>query len=98
MVDFEPDIVLLHCGTKDLKKDLTPQKIAQNILKLAKVSDGSKRDVLVSGIITRGDDFNAQVQKLNEFLLEIRTRKNVKYKDNRNIGLGILNRSKPHLN
>ena len=54
MVDFAPDIVLLHCGTNDLKKDLTPQKIAQNILKLAEeVSDGGKRDVLVSGIINK---------------------------------------------
>ena len=25
MVDFAPDIVLLHCGTNDLKKDLPPQ-------------------------------------------------------------------------
>ena len=54
MVDFAPDIVLLHCSTNDFKKDLTPQKIAQNILKLAEeVSDGGKRDVLVSGIINK---------------------------------------------
>ena len=35
MVDFAPDIVLLHCGANDLKKDFTPQKIVQSILKLA---------------------------------------------------------------
>ena len=99
MVDFVSDIVLLHCGTNDLKKDFTPQKIAQNILKLAEeVSDGGKRDVLVSGIIKRGDDYNAKVQKVNEFLSEIRTTKNVKYIDNENIGLGMLNRSKLYLN
>ena len=58
MVDFVSDIVLLHCGTNDLKKDFTPQKIAQNILKLAEeIFDGGKRDVLVSGIINRGDDY-----------------------------------------
>ena len=62
------------------------------------VSDGGKRDVLVSGIINRGDDYSAKVQKVNEFLFEIRTRKNVKYIDNGNIGLGMLNRSKLHLN
>ena len=96
---FPPDIVLLHCGTNDFKKDLTPQKITQNILKLAEeVSDGGKRDVLVSGIINRGDDYHAKVQKVNEFLSEIRTRKNVKYIDNGNIGLDMLNRSKLHLN
>ena len=64
MVGFAPDIVLLHCGTNDLKKDPTPLKIAQNILKLAEeVSDRGKRDLLVSGIINRGDDFNAKMQK-----------------------------------
>ena len=96
---FPPDIVLLHCGTNDFKKDITPQKITQNILKLAEeVSDGGKRDVLVSGIINRGDDYHAKVQKVNEFLSETRTRKNVKDVDNGNIGLDMLNRSKLHLN
>ena len=71
LVDFASDIVLLHCGTNDFKKDLTPQKIAQNILKLVEeVSEGGKRDVLVSGIINRGDNFNPQVQKVHEFLPE----------------------------
>ena len=66
MVDFAPDFVLLHCGTNDLKKDLTPQKIAQNILKLLEeVSDGGKRDVLVFGINNRGDDYHVKVQKVN---------------------------------
>ena len=46
VVDFAPDIVLLHCATNDLKRDLTPKKIKQNILKLAEgVSDGGKRGV-----------------------------------------------------
>ena len=62
------------------------------------VSDRGKRDVLVSGIINRGDDYNAKIQKVNEFLSEIRTRKNLKYVDNGNIGLDMLNWSKLHLN
>ena len=86
------------CYYTDLKKDFTPQKIAQNILKLAeKVSDGGNRDVLVFGIINRGDDYNAKVEKVNELLSEIRTRKNVKYIANGNIGLGMLNRRKLYL-
>ena len=35
MVDFAPDIVLLQCSRNDFKKHITPQKIEQNILKLA---------------------------------------------------------------
>ena len=70
-------------------------------MKLAEeVSGGGKRDVLVSGIINIGDDYNAKVQKVNQFLSEIRTRKNVKYIDNGffNIDLDMLNQSKLHLN
>ena len=37
-----------------------------------------RRDLFVSGIIDRGDDYRAKVQKVNEFLSEIRTRKNAK--------------------
>ena len=96
---FVSDIVLLNCGTNDSKKDSAPQKIARNILKLAEeVSDGGKRDVLISGIINRGDDYHAKVQKVNEFLSEIRSRKNVKFIDNGNIDLDMLNRSNLHLN
>ena len=99
MVDFAPDIVLLQCGTNDLKKNLTPQKIPNNKLNLAEeLSDRGKRDVLVSRIINRSDGFNAEVQKLNEFLSEINTMKIVKHIDNGNISLGVLNRSKLHLN
>ena len=66
MVNFAPDIVLLHYGTNNLKKDPISQKIAQNILKLAEeVSDWGKGNILVSGIISRGDDFNIKVQKIN---------------------------------
>ena len=64
MVDFGSDILYLHCGTNNFKKELYPQKIAQNLLKLAeKISNGGKRVVLISGIINRSDDFNAKVQR-----------------------------------
>ena len=62
------------------------------------LSHGGKRNVLAFGIINRGDDFSAKVSEVNEFLSEIRTRENVKYIDNENISLGMLNRSKLHLN
>ena len=78
---------------------MLPNRATHPILKLAEeVSDGDKRDVLASGIINSGGDYNVKVQKVNEFLFEIRTRKNVEYVGNGNIGLGMLNRSKLHLN
>ena len=56
----------------------------------------TKRTVLVSRF--RGDDYNAKIKKVNEFLSKIRTKKNVKHIDNGNIGLDMLNWSKLHLN
>ena len=57
-----------------------------------------RRYLFVSGIIDKSDDYKAKVQKVNDFLSEIRTRKNMKYIDNGNISLGTLNRSEFHLN
>ena len=99
MVDFASDIVLLHCGTNDLKKTLLHRKSHRTYWSWQKsYLTEVKKGVLVSGINNRGDDFNDKMQKVNEFLSEIRTRKNVKYIDNGNIGLDMLNRSKLHLN
>ena len=99
MVDFAPGILLLHYGTNDLKKELTPQKIAPNILMLVEECLKEVREMswflelLIEVMI-----INYKVQKVNEFLSEIRARKTVKYINNGNIGLGMLNRSKLRLN
>ena len=88
--------MLLHCSTNGFKKELTPQKITQKILKLAEylteVRDMSwflKLIIEVKILI---------LQCRSEFLSEKKTRKNVNYIDNGNIALGMLNRSKLHLN
>ena len=66
VVIFAPDIVLLHCGTNDLKKHLTPQKISQNMLKFAEeVSEGSKWKFLIWESINKGDNFNDKMQKVD---------------------------------
>ena len=44
------------------------------------------------------NEFQFGVRKVNEFQSGVGTRKNVKYIDNGNICLGILNRNKLHLN
>ena len=90
--------VITLCYKWFKKRTYSSENYTEHIEVGRRVSDGGKRDVLVSGIINRSDDYNAKVQKVNEFLSEIRTRKNMKYIDNGNIDLGMLNRSKLHLN
>ena len=33
LVHFTPDIVILHCGTNDIKKDISLQEILQNVIR-----------------------------------------------------------------
>ena len=64
-------------------------------MKLAEeVSEGAKRDVLISKIINRSDIFNAKVRMVNEFWSEMKIKKSTKYIDNGDNGLGMINRSK----
>ena len=97
MVYFAPDIVLLHCDANNLKKRSYSSENRTEYIEVGR-EDRGKRDVLFSGIINRSNDYHAKLQKVNEFLSEIKTRKNVKYIDNGNIGLDMLNRSKLYLN
>ena len=89
--------MLLHCSTNDSKKRSYSSENCTEHIEVGREGRG-KRDVLVSGIINRSDDYHAKLQKVNEFLSEIRTRKNGKYVDNGNIGLDMLNRNKFYLN
>ena len=82
----------------DLKRSHFSENHTEQIELAEELSHGGERNVLAFGIINRGDDFSAKVPEVNEFLSEIRTRENVKYIDNENISLGMLNRSKLHLN
>ena len=54
--------------------------------------------MLLTTEVVRGDDFDAKVHKINEFLPETKSTKKVKYIDNGDIALEILNWSKFRLN
>ena len=50
----EPDYLIIHCGTNDLRRD-EPEVIAKKITKLAVNSKKMIRNVAVSSILARGD-------------------------------------------
>ena len=50
----EPDYLIIHCGTNDLRRD-EPEVIAKKITKLAVNSKKTIRNVAVSSILARGD-------------------------------------------
>ena len=50
----EPDALIMHCGTNDLRKD-DPETIAKKITEIALKSKRTVKIIAVSSILARGD-------------------------------------------
>ena len=89
---FNPDLIILHIGTNDLKSIKSPEEISDDIIKLALHVKTDEKEIIVSGIVCRDDELNEKGQKVNDFLKI----KSTKY------ALGYVNHSniltKKHLN
>ena len=82
--DFNPDVYLLHVGTNDLSSNKYPEQISMDILNLVNSLKLDNNTVIVSSIVPRDDECNAN---------------NVGTISHRNINpKRHLNRSKLHLN
>ena len=62
-VGLEPDAIVIHCGTNDLRTQEQPEEIAYKISNLASSIKSKKNEVVVSGIIPRKNRFRAKVKK-----------------------------------
>ena len=60
-IERAPNILILHCGTNVLKTSTDPEKIAENIISLAKSMETDKNNVIISGITPRNDQLNKKV-------------------------------------
>ena len=60
-IERAPNILILHCGTNVLKTSTDPEKIAENIVSLAKSMETDKNNVIISGITPRNDQLNKKV-------------------------------------
>ena len=96
---FENDVVILHCGTNDLRGNKSAEEIATNIINLAKEMKSEKNEVMVSGIIPRNDNLNEKGIDVNNILITFCTDFNFNFIDNSNINkVTHLNKSRLHLN
>ena len=50
-----PDLVILHIGTNDIKSNKSPSEMASNIHELAKQMKQRERKVVISALIPRND-------------------------------------------
>ena len=53
---YNPDFVILHTGTNDLKSNKSSEEISDDIIKLALDIKTDQNDIVVSGILARNDD------------------------------------------
>ena len=56
--DFNPDHIILYCGTNDLSSERTASQIARSIIELALTLKSQDNKILVSLIVPRNDNLN----------------------------------------
>ena len=96
--DTSPDFIILHHGTNDLNSNSTSEEIADKIFNLADSIKTSKTQVFVSGLVIRKDKLNKKGNEVNELLKTKCEIRQLSFIDNKNISLGMLNKSGIHLN
>ena len=63
-----PEFVVLHCGTNDLRQNTGGVKIEQEILELAASCKSDSNNILKSGIVPHRDKLNGKAAQVNSFL------------------------------
>ena len=67
---FENDLVILHCGTNDLRS-ANPNDFAEEIIELALDMKTEKNELMISGIVPRRDKFNGKGMEVNKCLISL---------------------------
>ena len=97
--EFENDLIILHCGTNDLRSTKSPTEIATEIYNLALDLKTTKNDVMISGIVPRRDKLNDKGMEVNKCVFSFCSEHNIHFIDNSNINIKThINTSGLHLN
>ena len=90
--EYNNDLIVLHCGTNDLRSGKTSHDIARGIIDIAMDMKTDNNDVMVSAILPRRDSLNAKGMEVNSHLKNLCDDNNIHFIDNINV------KSKYHLN
>jgi len=94
----QPDVIVLRCGTNDLRKTENVESISSiNIMELVLSLGTDSNSVIVSGLTPRNDKFRQKATELRILKAETNSR-NIGFVDQSNIDHRHLNRSNLHLN
>ena len=75
----DPDRVIIHVGTNDLRSNQDPVTIAKNIINIAKSSKTNKNEILLSSIVSRWDSLNGNGRQVNNILQKLCIENNFVY-------------------
>ena len=97
-IDKKPSNIILHCGTNDMNCEKSEVDIATEMLTLAHSIKAKGINVIISGLVRRGDILESKRIKTNAIIKNMCGEENMKYIEHNNIKLEHLNRSLLHLN
>ena len=98
-IEKKPNLIVLHVGINDLpsrrgEEDKSEVQIAQEIIELANEIKENNIEVIISGLVARGDDYEEKRRKVNFVLADFCSENDYDNIDPRK----HLNRSRLHLN
>ena len=103
-IERKPNLIILHAGTNDLSLKLnsgqkSELQIANEIIELANSIKENGIEVVISGLLPRGDRFETNRQRVNFLLADLCSENNYAFLEHANIDPSKhLNSSKVHLN
>ena len=99
--DFDPDHIILHCGTNDPNSDRTFSQTAtaREIIDPATSLKSDKNKISISLLTPRCDKLNNKASEVNNHLINMCSHRNIAYIDHSSsIQQNHINGSKVHLN
>ena len=96
----KPDVVIVHCGTNDIPNNInTVKKIKKLVKEIEENNQENIPQAVISSIIKPYDqDYNEEIQSMNDKLQRFCTSKGLSFIDNNNMDKSCLNKGKLHLN
>ena len=81
-ISNDPQCIVLHCGTNDLRRNTRAVAIGQTIFVSCK---SNSNNILISGIVPRRDKLNVKAAQVKSFLKSECGQRNICFLDNSNI-------------
>lgn len=93
-----PGMIIFHVGTNNLKSEESSKDISDNIVNLALDCRNTVDNVVISELVTRGNNYENKRMGVNSYLNELCPQNNIAINSHENFDKTQLNASKLHPN